>query len=51
VAVTCLSLRPPRRRVSLDLDQEAEEFGLLINGNDPDTGEPFAGDLRAIFDT
>ena len=36
--------------VELDLDQETEEFRLLSAGNDPETGEPFDGDLEAIFD-
>lgn len=33
-----------------NLDREVDEFELLSTGNDPETGEPFAGDLRAIFD-
>ena len=32
------------------LDREAEEFALLSDGTDPQTGEPFDGDLRAILD-
>jgi signal transduction histidine kinase len=36
--------------IRVDLQQEAEEFRLLSAGNNPLTGEPFDGDLRAIFD-
>ncbi|MDQ3310807.1 MAG: HAMP domain-containing histidine kinase [Actinomycetota bacterium] len=36
--------------VDESLRREAEEFGLLSTGNNPETGEPFAGDLRAVFD-
>jgi signal transduction histidine kinase len=35
----------------LALDQEVGEMRQLAGGVDPDTGEPFAGDVRAIFDT
>lgn len=38
------------QEVRLDLSQEAAEFRLLSAGNDPQTGEPFDGDLHAIFD-
>lgn len=38
------------QEVRLDLDQEAAEFELLRGGSDPQTGEPFGGDLTAIFD-
>ena len=33
------------------LDQEVSELRQLAGGIDPDTGEPFAGDVTAIFDT
>ncbi len=33
------------------LNQEVNEFRRLAGGNDPETGEPFGDDLRAIFDT
>lgn len=36
--------------IRVDLEQEAEEFRLLSTGNNPLTGEPFDGDLSAIFD-
>lgn len=38
------------QEVRTDLDQEAAEFELLRAGSDPQTGEPFGGDLSAIFD-
>jgi signal transduction histidine kinase len=31
--------------------QEVEELRRLAGGNDPQTGEPFAGDVERIFDT
>ncbi len=37
-------------QVQLDLDKEAAEFRLLSAGNDPQTGDPFDGDLRGVFD-
>ncbi|WP_203667278.1 sensor histidine kinase [Cellulomonas pakistanensis] len=40
-----------REGVETDLTQEVEELQRLVGGNDPSTGLPFAGDLRAIFDT
>ncbi len=36
--------------VAVSLQREAEEFRLLSTGIDPITGEPFAGDLPALFD-
>ena len=35
----------------LALDQEVEELRQLVGGTNPETGEPFAGDIRSIFDT
>ncbi len=35
----------------LALDQEVSELRQLAGGVDPETGEPFAGDVGAIFDT
>jgi signal transduction histidine kinase len=32
------------------LDQEVEELRQLAGGNDPETGEPFGGDVATIFD-
>ncbi len=39
------------REVARALDQEVEELRLLADGIDPATGEPFADDVEAIFDT
>jgi len=38
------------QEVQLSLEQEVAEFRLLSVGNDPQSGEPFDGNLRAIFD-
>jgi two-component system OmpR family sensor kinase len=38
-------------RVDAALQQEVDEFRTLVRGNDPRTGEPFAGRLDRIFDT
>jgi two-component system, OmpR family, sensor kinase len=38
-------------QVDIDLRQEAEELRVLTAGNDPETGEPFAGNVEAIFRT
>jgi two-component system OmpR family sensor kinase len=38
-------------RVDAALTQEVNEFRTLVRGNDPRTGEPFAGNLNRIFDT
>lgn len=35
----------------LALDQEVDELEQLVGGVDPATGEPFGGDISAIFDT
>jgi two-component system, OmpR family, sensor kinase len=37
-------------RVSADLVQEAEELRRLAGGNDPETGEPFRGNVERIFE-
>jgi two-component system OmpR family sensor kinase len=44
-------LRSLDREVDTALEQERAELQTLATGNDPETGEPFAGDVRAIFDT
>lgn len=36
--------------VDVTLGREVEEFRLLSTGSNPETGEPFDGDLAAIFD-
>jgi two-component system OmpR family sensor kinase len=38
-------------RVDAALTQEVDEFRTLVRGSDPETGEPFRGDLEAIFKT
>jgi two-component system, OmpR family, sensor kinase len=39
-------------RVEEDLQQEVEEFRTLVSrGIDPQTGDPFGDDVKAIFDT
>jgi len=37
--------------VDAQLLQEVEELRRLVDGRDPETGEPFGDDIRAIFDT
>lgn len=37
-------------RVRQSLTQEIEEFRQLRNGKDPETGEPFEDNIKAIFD-
>jgi len=39
------------REVTASLEQERLEMETLAAGRDPATGQPFAGDVRAIFDT
>jgi len=38
------------RDVEASLSREVEEFQRLSGGSDPRTGQPFAGDVEAIFD-
>jgi signal transduction histidine kinase len=44
-------LRRHDRAVTASLVQERTEIERLAAGSDPETGEPFAGDVEAIFDT
>jgi two-component system OmpR family sensor kinase len=37
------------QRIDLELVQETKELRILARGNDPETGEPFAGRVRKIF--
>lgn len=37
--------------VTQSLEQERREMEILATGSDPTTGEPFGGDVDAIFDT
>lgn len=39
------------REVAASLEQERAEIERLAAGRNPATGQPFAGDVRAIFDT
>ena len=45
-----LLLRQAVIDADLALDQEVDELRQLAGGVDPSTGEPFAGDVEAIFD-
>ncbi|MDQ3620467.1 MAG: ATP-binding protein [Actinomycetota bacterium] len=38
-------------RINRELVQETDEVRALAKGNDPETGEPFAGRVRRIFET
>jgi two-component system OmpR family sensor kinase len=38
------------QRIDAELTQEAAELRRLVNGNDPETGEPFRSDVRRIFE-
>ena len=38
-------------RIDRELVQESKELRALAGGNDPETGEPFAGRVRKIFST
>lgn len=44
-------LRALDRDVEASLEQERSELETLAGGHNPLTGEPFAGDVQAIFDT
>ena len=51
VALRALLQARTDERVEQSLVQEVEEFRTLVGGDDPQTGEPFGDDVRAIFDT
>lgn len=51
LAIRQLLLGRTSDRVDAALTQEVEEFRALVRGSNPETGEPFRGDLEAIFDT
>ena len=38
------------QRINQELVQETKELRVLARGNDPETGEPFAGRVRKIFE-
>ena len=44
-------LRGLDQDVTASLEQEREELETLAQGNDPLSGQPFGGDVEAIFDT
>ena len=46
-----LLLKQLDAEVNDHLEQEVDEIGRLAGGRDPATGEPFGGDVAAIFDT
>jgi signal transduction histidine kinase len=50
VVVRALLVHRLDEQIDSDLVQEARELNKLTNGNDPRTGEPFAGDVRRIFE-
>ena len=50
-AIRQLLLARTSDRIDAALTQEVEEFRTLVRGSDPETGEPFRGDLEAIFRT
>ena len=49
VTYTVLDIRL-ENRIDADLEQEAAELRRLAGGRDPRTGEPFATDVKRIFD-
>jgi signal transduction histidine kinase len=49
VTSTVLEIRLDNR-IDAELNQESLELGALVAGHDPQTGEPFAGDIERIFD-
>jgi signal transduction histidine kinase len=50
VVVDEIALRGVEERIDEDLVQEARELRKLAGGVDPDTGKPFSGNVRRIFD-
>jgi two-component system, OmpR family, sensor kinase len=51
IAIRQLLLVRTGDRVDAALSQELDEFRALVRGSNPETGEPFRGDLEAIFKT
>lgn len=51
VAQRSLLLQRLDNEVRESLEQERREMELLASGSNPETGEPFDGDVAAIFDT
>jgi len=50
VVVRALLIHRLDERIDSDLTQEVRELRRLSTGNDPETGEPFAGDVKRIFE-
>lgn len=50
VVVREILRRGVAERVDAGLVQEVEELRALVKGNDPETGRPFRGDVRRIFE-
>jgi signal transduction histidine kinase len=50
VVVDQIVLRDVDERIDEELVQEAKELRKLAGGVDPDTGKPFSGNVRRIFD-
>jgi signal transduction histidine kinase len=50
IVVRGILLQRLDERINRELVQEAKELRRLANGNDPDTGEPFGGRVKRIFD-
>jgi signal transduction histidine kinase len=51
VTIRQVLLNQLENRITADLKQEVTEFGLLADGLDPATGEPFGSDVARIADT
>ncbi|GAA1898547.1 sensor histidine kinase [Asanoa iriomotensis] len=51
VVIRQVLLNQLENRIASDMRQEVTEFRRLVGGQNPATGRPFAGDLRAIADT
>ena len=50
VVVRTILINRVDQRIDAELVQEAREMRRLSTGNDPETGEPFRGRVRRIFD-
>ena len=51
VVIRQVLLNQLENRIATDMRQEVTEFARLVGGRDPDSGQPFGPDLRAIADT
>lgn len=50
LAARQITLQRLDERIDQELIQEVREVELLAGGNDPDTGQPFSGDVARIFE-